>query len=174
MTGEKFFELTKGLVILALLASIIGLIFLLGRIGARRDAVIEEIGKEAVGSTIDGGSGRMVRIKYEVHGRTYIEGIGKPFDFIQPNEQYRMKYLPDDPESMIVFFDRPYISEEGEYSETNCTSISKSVSVVDFEYRVAGRTIKRETLYRNHQLSASIYKVLYRNDNPEIGYLVKR
>lgn len=152
----------------------VGGIFLLGRIGAVQDETIKETGAETVGTTIDGGGKRMIRIKYEVNGQTFTEGTGKPFSYIQPNEQFKMKYLPEDPESMVIFFEEPFISNELEYSETNCMSISKTLSVVNFEYQVDGRTIKRETLYRDHELSASNYRVLYRTNNPEIGYLIEQ
>ena len=152
----------------------IGGIFLLGRIGASQDATVEEEGLESVATTVDEGGKRMIQVSYTVDGRTLTRGIGKPFSYIQPNEQFKMKYLKDDPESMVVFFDQPYISDEHDYSETSCSSISKTLSVVDFTYQVDGRTINRETLYRNQPLNASNYKVLYRTNNPEIGYLVER
>ncbi|MGL1889965.1 MAG: hypothetical protein OCD76_25865 [Reichenbachiella sp.] len=166
-------KIWSGVLPLSLLAAMIGGIFLLGRIGASQNTTIEETGLETIGTTIDEGGKRMIQIKYQVNGEGLTKGTGKPYGHIQPNEQFRMMYLAEDPESSVVFFDQPYISNELEYLETPCTSISKTLSIIDFEYFVDGRTIKRETLDRNHSLSSSKYKVLYRANNPLIGYLVE-
>ncbi|MBV6647079.1 MAG: hypothetical protein KI790_16600 [Cyclobacteriaceae bacterium] len=164
----------SGVLPLTILIAMIGGIFLLGRIGANQDATVKQKGLESVATTIDEGGKRMIQVSYTVDGRTLTKGTGKPFSHIQPNEQFKIKYLKDDPESMVVFFDRPHISDEHEYTETLCSSISKTLSVVNFTYQVDGRTFNRETLYRNQQLNTSKYKVLYRTKNPEIGYLVER
>lgn len=47
----------------------------------------------------------MIRVSYGANGQTFTNGTCKPFSYIQPNEQFEMKYLEDDPESMVVFFD---------------------------------------------------------------------
>lgn len=167
-------KIWSGVLPLTILVAIIGGLFLLGRIGARQNAVVEENGIETIGTTIDEGGKRMIRVSYEANGQIFTNGTGKPFSYIQPNEQFDMKYLEDYPESMVVFFDKPHISDEHDYSETPCTSISKTLSVVNFTYQVNGRTINRETLYRNQQLTVSNYKVVYRTNKPEIGYLVTK
>jgi hypothetical protein len=159
---------------LSILGAMIVGIFLLGKFSATLDKKIEENGEWTIGTTIDKGGKRIIRVRYEANGQSFIKGTGKPFSYIQPNEQYKIKYLPKDPESIVVFFDQPFIAKEQKYSETECISISKELSVVSFEYIVNGKKTKRETLYRNHQLSVTNYRVVYRTDNPLIGYLIEK
>lgn len=133
---------------------------------------VKSKGIETVCSVYDEGK-RMIKVSYSVNGREYNTGVGKGYSNIEDGEQFMIKYLEQDPESIVVFFDKPYWSDQFSYSEVNCSSITKQLSVVNYEYIVDGETITRNTIYRDHSLNPSNYLVRYRNENPKIGYLIE-
>ena len=151
----------SGVLPLSILVVLIGGIFLLGRIGGKIDESIIENGIETKGIAFDEGK-RMINVRYTVDGKEYTKGIGKGFSYIQDGEEFSLKYLPADPTSIVVFFDKPILSDQYEYSKTDCTSIGKSLSVISFQYRVNGEIIKRETLLRDNQsLNPADYVIMY-------------
>jgi hypothetical protein len=156
-----------------ILAFVVGL-FLLGKIGREIDKEIVENGREGVGVAFGEGS-RMVGVKHVVGGVEYSKGFGKDFDNVQDGEEFVIMYLPEDPSSMVVFFDRPILSSNYEYSETVCTHLERNLTVLMFEYVVDGETFKRETYYgENRSLELTDYVIRYRTENPKIGYLLKK
>lgn len=149
----------------------IGGIFLLGRISGNIDKRVIEKGVDGVCTAFDEGK-RMIKINYLVDGVEYKTGIGKGHSGVFDGEQFMIKYLPKDPESVVVFWDKPYLSDEYSYSDTECTSMTKELSILYYEYKVDGERIKRSVLYRNQDLDASKYTIRYRDSNPKIGYLM--
>ena len=124
-------KIWTGLLPLSILVALIGGLFFLGRIGDKIDEGIIENGIETKGIAFDEGK-RMINIRYTVDGKEYTKGIGKGFSYIQDGEEFSLKYLPTDPTSVVVFFDKPILSNQHEYLETDCTSIEKSLSVLIF------------------------------------------
>ena len=43
-----------------------------------------------------------------------------------------MMYSQTDPETIVVFFDKPHYTNKFEYDMASCLSITKSLSVVDY------------------------------------------
>jgi hypothetical protein len=163
----------SGILPLSIILALAVGIFILGRIGKAKDETVTREGTETVGVVIDE-SERMVRIRYNVDGREYTSGVGKPHSYLRIGEEYRIKYLPLEPKSVFVFFDKPILSEQYEYSETSCKSMSKSFSVINFQYEVDGKLINRESPFREQSMYPNDYVVKYRVNDPEIGYLVKK
>jgi hypothetical protein len=83
-------------------------------------------------------------------------------------------YLAEDPKAIVVFFDKPVLSKQYEYSVASCKSMSKSFSVVNFQYEVDGKMINRQAPFRGQSMNPEEYVVKYRVNDPEIGYLMKK
>ncbi|MDH5379906.1 MAG: hypothetical protein OEW75_03590 [Cyclobacteriaceae bacterium] len=167
-------KLKKSTIIpLSLIVLIIIGIILLGRLGNYLDNKIILEGVEGYCDVFNEGK-RMIRIKYDANGKQYITGVGKGYSGIFDGEQFTIKYLVDNPKSVFVFWDKPYFSKNYSYEETECIAISKKLSIIYFEYLVNGKRIERETLFRDHTLDKYNYKVRYRKENPEIGYLIPK
>lgn len=163
----------SGILPVAILIVLILGIFLLGRIGSNIDEKVIKKGIEATATTLEPGK-RMVQVSYCIDSEGYTTGVGKPFSYLQAGEKYKMKYLQKDPKSIVVFFDKPVLSGDFNYLETECTSLSKSLSVINFEYHVEGKRYKREALFDEQPLNKNDYVVKYRKSKPSIGYLVKK
>lgn len=145
----------------------------MGRIGRSIDERIIEKGTDGFCTAFDEGD-RMIKIRYLVGGTEYTTGVGKGHSGVFDGEQFMIRYLREDPESVVVFFDKPYLSDKYSYSDVECISITKKLSVVYYEYEVDGKRIKRRVLYRNQPIDPSKYIIRYRNENPKIGYLIKK
>jgi hypothetical protein len=163
----------SGVLPLSILLAIIGGIFILGRIGRGIEETVIKKGVETVGVLFDEGK-RMIRVRYYVDGKEYTTGVGKAYSYIQDGEEFLIKYLPDNPTSIVVFFDKPILSGQYQYIETNCTTMNKSLSVINFQYEVDEKVIRRETLFNDRSLNPSDYIVKYRKNNPNIGYLIMK
>lgn len=107
---------TSAIIPLSILFLMIGGIFLLGKIGSYIDERIIEEGVDGVRTAFDEGK-RIIKIKYLAGGVEYQTGVGKGHSGIFDGEQFMIKYLPDDPKSVVVFFDKPFMSDEYSYSE---------------------------------------------------------
>ena len=170
MSNKKIWS---GVLPLTILAAMIGGLILLGQVSGQIDEGIIENGIETNGIAFDEGS-RMVNIRYNVNGTEYTRGIGKGFSNIEDGEEFLIKYLPEDPTSIVVFFNKPILSDKYAYSKTECIYLDKTFSVVDFQYKVNGEIIKREALYEDNQsLNPADYIVQYRTERPTIGYLIQ-
>jgi hypothetical protein len=130
-------------------------------------------GIETIGIVYDE-SKRIIKVRYMVDGKSLIHFTGKGYPNIIDGEEFLMKYSPEDPELIIVYFDRPYLSQSYEWAETNCTSMSKTLSVIDFWYILDGKEYRRKTLDRDHSLNPSNYSVKYRVNDPRVGYLFSK
>ena len=166
-------KIWSGILPLSLLLVLVGGIFILGRIGGKIDETVANTGYETVG-VIFSEAKRMIRVRYTVDGKQYITGVGKPYSYIKDGEAFMIKYLPDNPKSIVVFFEKPVLSKQYKYSETSCTSMSKTLSVVNFKYEVNGQVINRETKFKDQSMNPKDYFVKYRINDPEIGYLIKK
>lgn len=155
-----------------LIAIVLG-IFLLGRIGSNNDEKVIKEGERAIATTLEPNK-RMIQVSYSIDDKEYTTGVGKPFSYLQPLEKYEMKYMANDPNSIVVFFEKPIVNGDFDYLETKCTSLNRSFSVLNFEYLVAGKVFKRETLFDGHSLNKEEYVIKYRKNNPKIGYLMKK
>jgi hypothetical protein len=158
---------------LSILFLMVGGIFLLGRIGGNIDERIVNEGVDGVCTAFDEGK-RMIKIKYLVDGIEYKTGVGKGHSGVIDGEQFMIQYLPKDPESVVVFWDKPYLSDKYSYTDVECVSITKELSIIYYEYEVDGERIKRSVLYRNQSLDPSKYIIRYRDGNPNIGYLIRK
>lgn len=130
-------------------------------------------GKETVCKTYDEGK-RMIKIKYTIDGKEYTNAVGKGYSNIEDGEEFVLIYMPSDPESVVVKFDQPVLSDSYDYSEAVCLSVSKTLSVVDFSYKVGDQLFQRKSLFKNQSLDPSDYFVKYRTKNPQIGYLISK
>ena len=92
---------------ISILLSLIGGVFLLGYIARQANKKVESDGIETVCSTYGGGK-RIIQIRYKIEGKVYTVGVGMAFNKTYVGEEFYMKYLPDSPESVSVFFDRPF------------------------------------------------------------------
>ena len=147
---------------------------MLAKIDMKIDERVKEGGIETTGITYGEGK-RMINIKYYVDGKEYSSAVGKGFSYIHDGEAFLIKYLPADPTSIVVFLDKPILLEQYKYSETACTYLDKTLSVIRFMYMVNNEIIKRETLYTSNQsLNPEDYVVMYRTENPTIGYLIRK
>ncbi len=149
-----------------------GTFFFLFRIEEERQVDVARKGKTTVCSVYDEGK-RMIKIKYVINGNEYTNAVGKGYSNIEDGEEFLLNYDPLDPKSVVVHFDLPVLSEEYNYSQTACLSISKRLSILDFTYRVGDELIIRKAQFRGHSLNNSDYVVKYRTENPQIGYLIK-
>lgn len=148
-------------------------IYLLGRMELSQDSKVEERGTETVATVYDEGK-RMIKLKYHVNGQLLTSGVGKGYSNIEDGEEFYMKYLPEDPEKIVVFFDKPALTENYEYQRTSCNALSKTLSIIDFSYFVNGQHYRRKTIYREQQLNPNLFDIWYRTENPQIGYLIKK
>lgn len=149
----------------------VGGILFLGRIAQRIDEKIISKGIDGFCTAFDEGK-RMIKINYSVSGKEYTKGVGKGHPGVFDGEQFKIKYLPKDPESVVVFWDKPYLSDKYLYSDVDCISITKELSIIYYEYEVDGMRIKRSVIYRDQSLDPIKSIVRYRMDNPRIGYLI--
>jgi hypothetical protein len=112
--------------------------------GQQEDEIIIN-GKETVCVAYDEGK-RMIKIKYAIDGKEYNNTIVKEYSNIEDGEEFVLTYLPSDPESVVVQFDQPVLSESYNYQETACLSVVKELSIVKFIYEVGGERFERRTL----------------------------
>ncbi|MFH6986062.1 hypothetical protein [Marinoscillum luteum] len=139
-----------------------------------KDNEVISNGEEIVITAYDEGK-RMIRLKYEIGNKSFDKSTGKEYSGIEDGEQFRGLYLPSDPESFLVFFDQPFLSDKYNYQETACLSVTKELSVLKFTYKVGDERFERRTVYNENQsLSSSNYIVKYRIENPKIGYLISK
>ncbi len=148
-------------------------IFLLGKIGRNIDETIIRNGLDGFCTTFDEGK-RMIKVRYTVDGIKFKKGVAKGHSNVLDGEQFVIRYLPKDPESIVVFWDKPYLSDNYSYSDTKCISISKELSILYYEYEIDGERVKRSILYRNQDIDTDKYIIRYRNENPKIGYLIAK
>ena len=88
---------------------------------------------------------------------------------------YVVKYIPDDPEYIVVYYDRPVFPEGVSFSLVDCSYLERSYSFIDFKYWVNGIEYRRRSPYKEGQsLQSNDYMVKFRVDNPRIGYLVEK
>jgi hypothetical protein len=170
MSGTKVWSWLTPLLVLA--AMILGFSILWHFAGEQNEDVMTN-GIETTATVYDEGK-RMIKVKYHVNGELRTNFTGKGFSNIEDGEQFLMNYLSTDPDKIVVFFDKPVLSDEHEYKSTTCTSMSKTLSIIDFYYNLNGATYRRKTLFRGHTLNPSHYEVWYRTANPKISYLVKK
>lgn len=153
---------------------LIGGVFSVFHFTKQKKKEIRQNGVSTVCSTYDEGK-RLIKVKYNADGQQYWKSVGKSYSNIEDGEEFILIYLPSDPESVVVQFDQPVLSEIYNYQETACLSEVKELSIVKFTYEVGNVRFERRTVYKENQsLSSSNYIVKYRSENPKIGYLIKK
>ncbi len=167
-------KIWSGVLPLSILGLLISAIFILAKIGRNANEVVDKDGIQAVGIVFDEGK-RFVQVRYLVDGNEFVKGVPTVFSRLQDGERYVVKYLQEDPTSIVVYFDKPILFPESDYLQTKCESIEKSFSILTFQFEVNGQKIVRETLYKENQsLDAADYVVYYQSKNPKVGYLISR
>lgn len=155
-----------------ILAGMVAGFSLLVYFGRKAKSAVKKDGIETIATVYDEGK-RMIKLSYQVNGNTITNAVGKGYSNIEDGEQFYMKYSSDDNKSIVVYFNRPYISDIIEYLETNCTSLEKTLSIISFEYILDGKKYRRKTIDNEHNLNPENYVVKYQLNNPKIGYLFK-
>ena len=150
---------------------LLGGFFTLFRLEEGRQDEVMANGKETVCTVYDEGK-RIIKIKYSIDGKEYTNAVAKGHSSLEAGEQFVLIYMPLDPESVVVKFDRPVLSDRYDCSESACLSISKKLSIIDFSYQVGDQVFHRKTLFRDQSLDPSDYFVKYRTEEPRIGYLI--
>jgi hypothetical protein len=139
----------------------------------QREFIIQN-GSTAEG-TIYNTAGEHLSCKYEINGANYEFIRGVPFQYLQDGESYQIKFIPEDPEQIVILFDKPVFSTEFNYDVVQPTSVERTYSSVKFMYHVNDTEYTRKTFYREgNSLSKSSYLVKYRVDDPRIGYLITK
>jgi uncharacterized protein YkuJ len=159
---------------LVLLVVVLGIFFGARYLKKRKWEKIEKYGTATIGILYDTG-GNQFRFKYKVGNKDYSIGRSEPYNYLQNGEEYEVRYLLDEPDYAVIYFDRPVISDQYVYRETECTSIAKKISSIRYEYEVNGTIITRIKFYHEGEsLTPDSYTVKYRQENPEIGYLIRK
>ena len=170
MSVKKIWSWFLPLLVLSLM---VGGFFTVVYYGKQSRDRVKRNGIKTVCSVYDEGK-RMIKVRYTINAETFNHFTGKGYSNIFDGEEFVMKYSPEDPESIVVYFDRPYLSQSYEWAETNCLTISKTLSVIDFWYILDGKEYRRKTLDRDHSLNPSNYIVKYRVDDQRVGYLFSK
>jgi hypothetical protein len=141
--------------------------------GAAKRQLILSKGKKSIG-TIHEVAGEYLKCKYEINGTSYVFGREVPYQYLEDGEQYGIRYLPEDPDYIVIEFDKPVFSREFVFLEVTPSHVEKMDLKFRYEYLVDNQHYERLQLGRSeHSLSPQNYVVRYRKDKPEIGYLVE-
>jgi len=138
---------------------------------------LEKYGKSTVG-TITAVGHEKIYLEYTVAGTTYSGSANKPFPQIFIEEKYEITYNENRPDELRFCPHRPVIDSNIEYGRVPSDKIEKvwtRDNMLKFNYTVGGDNYERIQFY---PFSLSDYEfqkpcmILYRIDNPKIGYLM--
>lgn len=142
--------------------------------GDQKYELLENQGSDTVGVLYET-AGEYFKYKYRVNGKLFIKGRREPYCCLQDTEEYKVKYLKEDPDKNFIDFTKPVLSTRYEYNEVECMSMEKTLSTVRFKYIVNDKIYTRKKFYESTEpLDASRFVVRYRVKNPKIGYLIIR
>lgn len=142
------------------------------KVASKRSLILLK-GEKAIGTIYDV-AGEHLKCKYEINGVSYVFGREVPYQYLEDGEQFEIKFLSEYPEYIVIEFDKPVFSSDFIFLEVPPKQIEKMGSKLRFEYTVNDQHHIRHQFSQGDQ-SPSIqdYMVRYRNDNPQIGYLIK-
>ena len=161
-------------IVLSLFVLVVCFFFTALYLNSKQQKELFSNGLSGIGVLNDVGS-KYLRIEYKIDEKHYTDGDSKPYQYLQNEEEYEIKFMKDDPETITIRYSRPIFSSRYQFETATCNSLSKTLSVVTFRYIVNGSGYTRQAYYKEGQsLNASDYLIKYRTDNPQIGYLIKR
>ncbi len=119
--------------------------------------------------------GKSLSWEYEIEGIKITKIKSKPFKGVWNSEKFEIAYNPNDFKDISIDYSKFILTEK--YSETYSTGLSNkwwNTRNIFFEYKVGNEKYKRiQRLRIKNDIDLNkTYIVRYRNDNPEIGYLI--
>lgn len=151
---------------------IVSFLYARNRVTSKRELILSK-GEKSIGIVYET-QGEYLKCKYQVNGVSFVFGQDVPYQYLEDGEQYEIKFLTKDPEYIIIEFDKPILSDEFVFIETSPTQIENVDSrLFRFRYTVNDREYTRLTFSEGKQSISQNYKVKFRKDNPQIGYLIE-
>ncbi len=110
---------------------------------------------------------------FNIEGKELTKRLSKPHESIRDGEMFKVYYYHEIPDKYYVSFREPIINE-GEFSETVTSEVSKNGDYINFSYKVGIKILER------YQLAVDgiefdpnrVYKVEYKKADPRIAYLI--
>ncbi len=121
---------------------------------------------------------KVVEVEYEINGRKYVYNDGKPYKNLVESENYECFVSKKDNTNAIILYSRPIIDTfKYNYDTINATHIeylSNEIEIL-FDYEVKGQEYERIQNYFLEKMPKNFnhLKVVYRVENPSIGYLIQ-
>jgi hypothetical protein len=124
---------------------------------------------------------KTVTVTYSSKEMLYTYTDSKPIDGINVGEQFLAFMQNGVPENILVYYDNPVLdSSKFEFGSVVPDDVSRpwfQTDYLKFSYTVGGKKYSRIQKYyfpENKPSHADNVLVLYRTDNPDIAYLIKK
>ncbi len=142
-------------------------------------------GNQTIGTIISTSSGLRnstpsVKYKIKVNSRIYTGSKSVStnlYTYLEPGEEYMVKYELDNPENSILKLEEPYLNPVVSYQITFAQPHLPewlNPNVVEFEYHVGEKTFKRRQDFGDRDIDEYLnkkYRVYYQENNPKIAYI---
>ena len=121
---------------------------------------------------------KVVEVEYEINGKKYVYNDSKPYKNLVKSENYECFVSKIDLTNAIVLYNKPFIDTiEYKYDTIKASNINplfENERHILFKYIVDEEEFERIQSYKLYTRPKNLTNlvVIYRVDNPSIGYLV--
>lgn len=121
---------------------------------------------------------KVVEVEYEINGQKYIYNDSKPYKNLVETENYECLVSKKDITNVLILYYKPYIDTINYKYDTinpsNLNPLFENERHILFNYIINGEEFERIQSYKLGTRPRNLKNlvVMYRIDNPSIGYLV--